>query len=87
MKLIGNLKKTKYKLAKIYEEYNNAFGNDTIFKKDWNNELGELIADIVYEFTADNFDITIFHACPELPHLYLSKKIKLIINIIYNGRR
>ena len=42
------------------------FGNDTIFKKDWNNELGDVIADIVYEFTADNFDITIFHACPEL---------------------
>lgn len=59
-------KTTKNKLAKIYEEYNNAFGNDTIFQKDWNNELGDLIADIVYEFTADNFDVTIFHACPEL---------------------
>ena len=59
-------RKTKYKLAKIYEEFNNAFGNDVIFKKDWNNELGDLIADIAYEHTADNFDITIFHYCPEL---------------------
>ena len=31
-------RKTKYKLVKIYEEFNNAFGNDVIFKKDWNNE-------------------------------------------------
>ncbi len=59
-------RKTKHKLAKIYEEYNNAFGNDVIFKKDWNNEFGEVIADIVYEHTADNFDLTIFHHCPEL---------------------
>ena len=59
-------RKTKYKLAKIYEEFNNAFGNDVIFKKDWNNEFGDLIADIVYEHTADNFDLTIFHQCPEL---------------------
>lgn len=59
-------KNTKNKLAVIYEAYNDAFGNETIFKKDWNNEFGDLIADIVYEFTADDFDLTIFHACPEL---------------------
>lgn len=58
--------KTKYKLVKIYEEFNNAFGNDVIFIKDWKNELGEVIADIVYEHTADKFDLSIFHNCPEL---------------------
>ena len=59
-------KNTKAKLARIYEYYYNLFGNKVIFKKDWNNELGDLIADICYEFTADNYDITIFHHCPEL---------------------
>ena len=58
--------KTKHKIAKIYSEFNNAFGNDVIFKKDWRNELGELIADIVYDHTADKFDLSIFHQCPEL---------------------
>ena len=59
-------RKTKYKLVKIYEEFNNAFGNDVIFKKDWNNEYGEIIADIVYDHTADDFDLSIFHYCAEL---------------------
>uniref|UniRef100_A0A6C0KAR3 Uncharacterized protein n=1 Tax=viral metagenome TaxID=1070528 RepID=A0A6C0KAR3_9ZZZZ len=58
--------KTKHKLAKIYEDYNTAFGNDTIFTKDWKNELGDLIADIIYDHTSDNFDLNIFYACPEL---------------------
>ena len=59
-------KKTKSKIAKIYEDYNNLFGNKVIFKKDWNNEMGDVIADICYEHTADNYDVTIFHQCPEL---------------------
>lgn len=59
-------RKTKYKLAKIYSEFNNAFGNDVIFKKDWRNEFGELIADIIYDHTADKYDLSIFHQCPEL---------------------
>ena len=57
---------TKSRIAKIYEDYNNLFGNKVIFKKDWNNEMGDVIADICYEHTADNYDVTIFHLCPEL---------------------
>ena len=59
-------KKTKGKIAKIYEDYNNLFGNKIIFKKDWKNELGDVVADICYEHTADDFDLTIFYDCPEL---------------------
>ena len=28
--------------------------------------MGDVIADICYEHTADNYDVTIFHQCPEL---------------------
>ena len=59
-------KKTKGKIARIYEDYNNIFGNEIIFKKDWKNEFGDLIADLCYEHTADDYDVTIFHHCPQL---------------------
>jgi hypothetical protein len=57
---------TKYKLSKIYTDYNEIFGNKVIFSKDWKNEYGDLIADIVYDHTADKFDFSIFHMCPGL---------------------
>lgn len=57
---------TKYKLSKIYTDYNKIFGNKVIFSKDWKNEYGDLIADIVYDHTSDKFDYSIFHNCPEL---------------------
>jgi len=58
--------KTKQKLAKIYHNYNTVFGNNIIFSKDWKNEYGDLLADIVYDHTMDNFDYSIFYVCPGL---------------------
>ena len=42
-------KKLKYKLAYLYEKYNCSFRNEDFFGKDWDNELGESVGELIYK--------------------------------------
>jgi hypothetical protein len=59
-------RKLKYKLAYLYEKYNLNFRNDKFFGKDWDNELGESFAEMIYNFISIKYDLTLFYDCPTL---------------------
>ena len=59
-------RKLKYKLAYLYEKYNLNFRNDKFFGKDWDNELGESFAEMIYNFISIKYDLTLFYDCPAL---------------------
>ena len=69
-------KKLKHKLAYLYEKYNYCFRNEDFFGKDWDNELGESFAEMIYNFISVNYDLTLFYDCPALAIELLSKKNK-----------
>tara|TARA_B100001287_G_scaffold271938_1_gene272924 strand:- start:670 stop:1038 length:369 start_codon:yes stop_codon:yes gene_type:complete len=69
-------KKLKYKLADLYSNFNLSFRDENLFGKDWDNELGESFAELIYNFISINYDINLFYDCPALAIELLSKKNK-----------
>jgi hypothetical protein len=69
-------RKLKYKLADLYSNFNLSFRDENLFGKDWDNELGESFAELIYNFISINYDINLFYDCPALAIELLSKKNK-----------
>ena len=69
-------RKLKYKLADLYSNFNFSFRDENLFGKDWDNELGESFAELIYNFISINYDINLFYDCPALAIELLSKKNK-----------
>ena len=69
-------RKLTYKLADLYSNFNFSFRDENLFGKDWDNELGESFAELIYNFISINYDINLFYDCPALAIELLSKKNK-----------
>jgi hypothetical protein len=72
-------KKLKPLLVNIYSNYNYSFRENNLFGKDWDNELGESFAALIYNYISINYDVSIFYDCPNLAIELLSNKEKKFI--------
>ena len=72
-------KKLKPLLVNIYSKYNLSFRENNLFGKDWDNELGESFADLIYNYISVNYDPSIFYDCPALATELLSNIDKKLI--------
>ena len=66
----------KPQLANLYSRYNFSFRENNFFGKDWDNELGEEFASLIYNYISIDYDVTIFYDCPSLAVELLSIKDK-----------
>lgn len=69
-------RKLIHKLADIYSKFNYCFRDENLFGKDWDNELGEQFAEMIFNYISINYDVTLFYDCPPLAIELLSKKYK-----------
>ena len=51
----------KPQLANLYSRYNFSFRENNFFGKDWDNELGEEFASLIYNYISIDYDVTIFN--------------------------
>ena len=54
------------KLKNIYIKYNTGFRDLNLFGKDWENKEADSFAHLIYNYIAQNYDLTIFYKNPNL---------------------